>query len=291
MLILHLGQTFGAKQVQDAWVWAIVIVSILVEIALYLLRSIGVYKLAKRQEIKNPILAWIPLLWFFIAIKLVGESRFFNKPIKKLAVLLCVIFALSEFITFAIDFMTYFPLVGNYLKGNTIYVFVEEELQSTGLNPYYWLPNVYVDQSFVYPLFDPTIYPIQSIAVVLRIVNVVMNMLSFATLFIEVFVYFALFRKYWPSHHVLAGILSTFGLFAPFVFAIRNKPAVNYHDYLRSRYGAYGVNFGNPYNGHNYGQGETPHQTNRPDYPFEDFADKKDKKPENPFKEFDDNDK
>ena len=207
MLILHLGQTFGAKQVQDAWVWAIVIASILVEIALYLLRSIGVYKLAKRQEIKNPILAWIPLLWFFIAIKLVGESRFFNKPIKKLAVLLCVIFALSEFITFAIDFMTYFPLVGNYLKGNTIYVFVEEELQSTGLNPYYWLPNVYVDQSFVYPLFDPTIYPIQSIAVVLRIVDVVMNMLSFATLFIEVFVYFALFRKYWPSHHVFYQLL------------------------------------------------------------------------------------
>ena len=100
--------------------------------------------------------------------------------------------------------------------------------------------------------------------------------------------YFALFRKFSPANHVLFAILSAFGLFAPLVFAVRNKKPVDYNTFIRSRMG-YG-NYGNPYNqgqynggqynGGQYNGGYAQNQT-PPQEPFEDF----DKK-EEPFEDF-----
>ena len=84
---------------------------------------------------------------------------------------------------------------------------------------------------------------------------------------------------------MLASLLSIFlGLFPIFMFAIRKKSAVNWADYMRSRYGAYGNPYGNPYNNPYNGGGNSAENAQTP---FEDFE----KKKEEPFKDFEDKNK
>ena len=74
-----------------------------ITLAFYLLRSFGLYALAKRQEIKCAWIAFIPFAWFYVACKLVGESRFFNKPIAKLAIFFTIIVGLNAFLIIALS--------------------------------------------------------------------------------------------------------------------------------------------------------------------------------------------
>ena len=79
-------------------------------------------------------------------------------------------------------------------------------------------------------------------------------------------------------------MLSFFGLFPIFAFAIRDKKAVDFNEYIRRRY--YGAGFtpygnryygerGNPYGQSNGNAGSEPFGEfdNRPDEPFGEFSD------------------
>jgi hypothetical protein len=108
-------------------------------------------------------------------------------------------------------------------------------------------------------------------------------------------VYIALFRKFWPQHYVLATVLSVLGLFAPFVFAIRKKNAVNFSEYMRSRYNMYYTPYGNPYGrppyGNPYGNpyaNPNAEQQTPPEHPFSEFAERGEANPGDPFEEFSD---
>ncbi len=265
------------------------IIGLCVAIAFYVLRSIGIFVLAKRAGLNKRFLAFIPFVWIYLACKLIGNAQIFGKSFGSLAVLFCVIFSVAGYLQFIFDFLLYFPVVGNLLYGREIFIIASEELAS-GYTPTL-AQGIYGGAEFVNPYRDA----ISTIYQILNISSYFLSVLNLASLVIGISTYFNLFKKYWPQHYMLFGILSVFGLAAPFVFAIRNKQPVNFNDYLRSRYGAYGGHYGNPYGGGygnpynngGYNQSYRAQQT-PPKSPFEEFAGKGEKDPGNPFEDFED---
>ena len=110
------------EQIDNWIIWLYVGLSAAVVLAFYVLRSIGIYTLAKRQGLKRAILAWIPCVWVYTACKLVGETNFFGKPLAKLALLLCIVFTVGEVLSFTYEFLYNFPIVGNFLAGRELYM-------------------------------------------------------------------------------------------------------------------------------------------------------------------------
>lgn len=254
----------------------------------YLLRSLGLYTLAKRQNVKNPVLAWIPLLWFYIACKLVGNARFFNKPVEKLALVLTIIFAISGFITFAMDVLAYYPIAINMFAGGVDWAI---GAQPTGFtNGDLFVQGIYHSGAIINPYGASGILVVNDI---LNVLDYISAPLGLVCLVIELTVYMGLFRKFIPQHYLLFMFLSILiGIFGPLVFAIRKKAPVNYIDYMRSRYQYNQYN--NPYNrgGYNGNPNNNPYANSRvqqapPQSPFGEFEARAKKDPTNPFEEFD----
>lgn len=279
--------------ISNGLVWTIIAISIAVMLAFYVLRSLGIYTLAKRQGVKAPYLAFIPCVWMYTAVKLIKKVRLFNRPMESLALIFCIIFSVSQVLTFASEFIVNFPLVGNFLAGRDICLAENPSCLKDGY--FAWTAGVYVGPDFVNPYGNAH----RIMEIILTVISYVGIIFDLGAIFVTVFVYINLFRCYWPQHHVLASILSIFGLFAPFAFVIRNKDYVNYIDYMRSRYnygpygGPYNNPYGNPYNNpYNNPYGRNPYGAPpAPEHPFEEFAEKGEVDPGEPFKEFDDKNK
>lgn len=265
-------QGYGA-QINNGFIYGIAIVSALAILAFYLLRSFGIYTLAKRNGIKNAYLAFIPCLWVYLVCKLIGNARFFIGSFSKLAVLICAVFTLGEVLVFVYNFINYFPLIMYFLQGGTITILeAEEQLLINTANDFvnlFDVPAVNVISMIIYYLNVP---------------------LELAGIVITVFLYINLFKKFWPEHYILASVLSIMGLFAPFAFAIRKKSAVDFNEYMRQKFNRYN----NPYGSHPYGRDRNPYDNQntqnynnyrRPEEPFSEF-DKGE-----PFGEFSDKDK
>ena len=282
---------YGSVTIDGSTLLVSVIIGLCVTIAFYVLRSIGIFVLAKRAGINNKFLAFIPFVWIYLACKLIGNAQIFGKSFSSLALFLCIIFSVAGFLQFAYDFLLYFPIAGNLFYGREIFMVADDELAKTLGYTQTLARGIYGGADFVNPYKSGTM-------IVYNILNVssyFLSVLNIASLVIGISVYFNLFRKYWPQHYMLFGILSIFGLAAPFVFAIRNKQPINFNDYLRSRYGVYGGHYGNPYGGgygnpYNNGGYNQDYRTQQtpPKSPFEEFAGKGEKDPGNPFEEFDD---
>ena len=275
-------------------IWTIFAIVAVFAIGFYLLRSIGLFVMARRAEMKLAFFAWIPLLWVYLACKLVGNVRAFGTTVEKLAIAICIIFGVAEILTFTTEFLIYFPIVGNLLKGRPIYLLALNDMSPANIQAYCqnnnlmeWASNVYVSTDptqFVDPYGDK-IYAINNALGIINPISAVLDLLSIIAM---ATVYIQLFRKYYPQHYMLAGILSLFGLFGPFVFSVRKREPVNYMDYIRERYQRFG--YGPYYNPYNTPQGRNMERP--PDTPFKDFAEKGEVDPGNPFEDFfDGNDK
>lgn len=279
---ISVGTTEGTAPIKNGVLWAGLIIGLVIVLALYALRSVGLFVLAKRQGVKKYGLAFVPVLWIYIACKLVGKARFFNKPIEKLALIFTIIFAISEILTFAYNFIIYFPLF-DYAVIHGGKVVIGSAGQASEMLKYMSLSQetgIYVANQ-IYPLG----LSISTANKILDGIYYISGIFDIASIIITITVYINLFRKFWPQHYMLAGLLSIFlGLFPIFVFVIRNRSAISWADYMRSRYGAYGNPYGNPYNNpyNNGGHREPNGQT-----PFEDFE----KKKEEPFKDFEEKNK
>ena len=258
----------------------------------YVLRSIGLYVLAKRQKVNHAFLAWIPCVWMYTACKLIGNVKVFGRPFAKLALIFCIIFSVAEVLTIVYEALVYFPLVGNFLAGREIcfapYITQEDTEFLANYSKFATNSDIYVTDAFVNP-YGVGIITVNKILSVISILSMIVDL---AKTVIIIMVYINLFRKFWPQHYVLASILSIFGLFAPFAFVIRKKEPISYIDYLRSRYnynpygnpyGPYGPQ-GGPYGGNPYGNPYA--QPKAPEHPFEEFADKGEVDPGDPFSDF-----
>ena len=279
-----MGSSTGVVSLGKPFVWLTFGIVVATSLAFYSLRSVGLFVLAKKQGIKKYGLAFVPFVWIYIACKLVGKARFFNKPIEKLALIFTIIFAVSEIINLAYDIIVYIPLF-EYVVIHGGNIIVGTATKITDLHYYTSIDLMY--NVFVAEQIFPFGLSISSINSVLdnKFFIAISSLFDIASIIVMVTVYINLFRKFWPQHYMLAGLLSIFlGLFPIFVFVIRKKSAINYADYMRSRYGAYGNPYGNPYNnpynngGYNGGSAQTP---------FEDFE----KKKEEPFKDFEEKNK
>ena len=275
----------GTMPLKDGVVWVGLAISLAIVLLLYALRSVGLFVLAKKQGIKKAGLAFVPAVWIYIACKLVGKTRFFNKPIEKLALIFTIIFAVSEILTIVYEFIIYFPLFEYaFIHDGAIFVG-----SASGAGE--MLRYMSIDETtgiFVAEQIFPFGLSIGKVNKILDVIYYVSSIFDLASIIITVTVYINLFRKFWPQHYMLAGLLSIFlGLFPIFVFVIRNKPAINYADYMRERYQRYNP-YNNPYNNpqNNGGYNGSSAQT-----PFEDFEDKKNKTTEEPFKDFEEKNK
>lgn len=284
---------FGGTDVFPASPWLLIVafcITNALPIVFYVLRSIGVYALSKSQKIKHAWLAWLPLIWVINAGKLMGKVVFGGKEIKCFSLLLFIAFAISELILLFSDFIGLFPLVGYYFQGGEIYVSdrqtYEAILSEMGFVPYYFSNYEIFVRKIIYPYSNMEL--ISRVLDVLYYVSVPLEILAEVGLII---MYVGIFRKYYPEHYLLATILSIFGLFGPFVFAVRKRKAVNFNEYMRSRFhSVYGM-YQNPYNQNNpYEQNTNNSTSNRkPRSPFEEFEDNYNKR--NPFDDFDEDKK
>lgn len=268
-IIIETSTGTSAYSISKSAILATTLVMLAIYITFYVLRSVGIYKLAKGQGVKKAFFAWIPCLWMFTACKVIGQTRFFGTTAEKVAVWACVIFSLATVVPLVQSFLSNFPYVAYYLQGGSVSLLFKDGIYvSTG--------DDFINR------FDTN-----AINAIIRTLGVFGVLLRFAEIFITVSVYIALFRKFWPEHYILAAVLSFFGLFGIFVFAIRNKKAVDFNEYIRRRY--YGAGF-TPYGNRYYGQGGNgyngsgaPHGESGDKEPFGEFSDK----PEEPFGEFD----
>lgn len=245
-------------------------------ITFYVLRSIGVYKLAKGQNIAHAFMAFIPGVWMFTACKIIGKSRILGYSAEKIAVLFTVIFTAAAVLPLVYDFLTYFPYIAYYFEGGSV------SLISRNGGLYIECGSDFINH------FDT-----QAINVICKVLSVANYLLRLAEIFVTVTVYIALFRKFWPEHYILAAVMSFFGLFPIFVFAIRNRQAVDFNEYIKRRYYGSGYTpYGNRYYGNN-GQGGNASERRTPYYgntqngenePFDEFSNR----PEEPFGEFSD---
>lgn len=265
-IVYEYGDNYGTTiAVQKGAVLAISLIALFIVLAFYLLRSIGLYKLAVNQGIKNAYIAFIPCVWMFLACKLIGKVRIFGNTFEKAALVICIIFSVCELLPLAYNFLRIFPYVAYYLEGGAITVKVGTET------------IIQAENNFLNPFDTP------AINMMINILRIASALLDIAEILIVVFVYIALFKKFWPQHYILASVLSFLGLFSVFVFAIRNNKPVNYADYIRSKYYGYGQGgYGAPYNGGN-GNNAADFNSRKEDEPFSEFSDK----PDEPFSEFD----
>ena len=241
-------------------------------IAIYLLRSIGVYTLAKRNGVPKAGFAWFPGLWIYPVCLLVGEFRFFGRTYKSLARLITVAITASAVISIIYNILIYFPVVVYFLQGGIVYLGDGEAVAGlVGYGNTYLVYSSLTEQFFNY---------VNVIEIVLTILNLFNYFLQIVEAVVTLNVFLSLFRKFSPKHYILFAILSFFGLFPIFVFAIRKKAPIDYASYMRARYTVYTNNPNNYYNYSNQQSPfeEYPNQENKKtkyEDPFEEFSDKK----------------
>lgn len=281
VVINGVTQEQGSIEVSTATVILFAAVIAAIYLAFYALRSIGLYKLAKRQNVEHAFIAWIPCVWMFTACKIIGKTRIFGSTAEKLAVWACVIFSLANVIPLVYNFLVYFPYVMYYIQGGSLDIILNGGVAIQ--------PVATAGISFN-NLFDTP-----AVNVILKILYAVNYIFRFAEIFITVFMYINLFRKFWPEHYILAAVLSFFGLFSIMVFAIRDRNEVDFNEYIRQRY--YGAGY-TPYGGNGadggekrtyYGDqsGANNGQNAAESEPFDEFSGR----PDEPFGEFSDDKK
>ncbi len=289
--IIANGDTVMPVSIESTTLWICFAFTIAISIALYVLRSIGLYTLAKKQNVEKAYLAFIPCLWMYVAVKLIGNFRFFGMKKDKLALIFTIIFSVSELLLLAYNVIIYFPVVSYFITSGAqasitlVPVDIAEIVEVSGTRYFDGVNYIYMGNGFVMPYKN-----VKFMAVLLDVIFYFAYIIDFAVIFITVTVYINLFRKFWPQHYMLATIFSILGFFAPFVFAIRNNKPVNYNEYMRNRYGMYYsqppyTNNGqgaNNYNGYN-------HQQNSPFSEYDNKANNQNGNRNNePFSEFDD---
>lgn len=252
-------------------------------LAFYILRSIGLYKIAKKENVKPAFLSFIPFAWTYVAGKIAGRVSFFGKVINKFEIILLVIFTVAEVMMIAINFVAYFPLIGYYLQGGEIILSSYSDLVPKSFERF-WTGTCYV-QNIIYPYSNP-----DAEATVVNVFSYVYRVLNIISIVLLVYAYIGIFKKYAPRRLILLSVLSAFGFFGPIVFAVRNREPVDYAAYVRSIYNGYYNNYQNN-NGNN--QGENHSSGSSDGDPFSEFSEKQsdNNKNEDPFSEFSDDKK
>jgi len=273
-------------------IFAVVGVALAITALFYVLRSIGLYVMAKRQNLKYAYIAWIPFAWVFIAGKLSKTANIFGFRIKNFALFLTIFFSVSQGISLIFMLVQYVPLAGYLLqcasRGETAligYAMSDQIVfKPEYYNQYQLMSGVYVGTNFTFTYAPWIIKTLQIMNIVTLVVDIVYMVLLYT-------MYFNLFRTYWPQHYFSAFLFSIFGLFPIFVFAFRKKDPINYEEFVKARYGDYmarrGQYYNDPFMDGQGGQNGYNEPNSRNQDPFGEFENSKSQSNSEPFSEYD----
>ena len=272
----QLAQNFGYEITKEGYLYLLLIqIGLVFSIfaLFFVFRSLGLYKMAKREGLKRPWLALIPFAALFVAQELAPNSKYIKKN-KYLYIVAIIAEGFSIFCSLVCDVLYGLPLLENIINGNNSYLAV------VVVDP---LPSV---------LF--TMYSLCKIVYVI----------------VSIILYSKVFKAYSIKHNQTFTVLSALSyvvignlaLSGIFVFALRNKDRIDYDAYISERIRrqqAYrNSQYGNPYGRPPYGgnpyerppyngpYGENPYGGNQnanTSDPFEDFSNNAQS---DPFEEF-----
>ena len=191
--------------------WIVFACSAVIDIALFVLKGIGLYTIGKRENIPNGYLAFIPFASYYYMGKIIGPVKLFGYRLKNIGLLLSLLY----FFTFA-----------------------------TGIA----YDALYYGNTFKYLLQTGTLVKQEAINVTLfrsitlhGLISVTNNILAIMFLVIDVFTVFAFFRFYAKKNQNMYSFLAIFiePLFPIFVFAFRNNKRFDYNQYMKMRFESY----------------------------------------------------
>lgn len=231
--------------------------TVLIAIALYLFMAFGLKTMAKKREIKESFLAYIPFAQYVLIGKLAID------PDKKDNKLLYISIATAIIMLVNFAFSTVDRVMGQLALLEAINA---GSIQTIDLYTFLYGSSVFS-----------------------QIVYYIMSGVQLVEVFLTAYLLLGFFKKYRPQSYTSFAIVGAlFGLTPLFVYAIRNNEPIDYYEYLKKRYGAaanrngfpynpYNRNGnpnaqnGNPYNNSGAPYGERPQE---PDEPFAEFSNK-----------------
>jgi hypothetical protein len=260
---------FGAKQTGDVLVIGLIIGSG-VWLSLFILGSFGIFRMAKRNGLKNKWLAFLPFGNLIYMGKIAGEFHVFGQKMKR-----CGLYAMLAQIVSAI------LSVGLIVSQIYLYYVEGAPVYDAELGESVW-KNISGLSLKMFNLYNTSFL-----------------LFTFAQLIYQIFLLLllnGLYRKYAPKNYFIFLILAFMVPPARYIvtFALSGKKPIDYEAYMRARREAYirqqhqyyGNGYNNPYS-RPYGN---PYQNpyNRPQQPEEPFSEFGDKKQDEPFEEFGD---
>ena len=228
-------------------------------LALFVLQGVGLFVMGKRREMKNKWLAFVPFVNIYYMGKLAGECGFFGHKMKNAGLYAMIAQMLGTLFTCTYILAECYL----YLKHGA------PQYGADAMSTPYWTGltgfSLALSKFYDYGGF-------------------ILSILSLVTQLLLLVVILGLYKKYQPRNYMVFSMLSVFIPLSRFiiVFAFRNRPAINYEDYVRAQREEYirrrqQYGYGNPY-GNPYGQGgyagpqNGPYQPPKPDEPFEEFS-------------------
>ncbi len=223
--------------------------AVIIWLALFLLQAIGMYTMAKKQNVEKRWMAFIPFVNFLFMGKLAGECNIFGQKVRRaglfamiaqiVATLLCVLEIVA---------ITY------------LYT-VEGAPSFDQFNQPYW-SNVQGTSLTLVKVRD-------IVALILPIAQMIYEIMTFI-------IVVALYKKYVPNSYFALAVLSLFVPLSRYIilFVIRNRPLVDFEafmrkkqeEFLRQRGYTQTPPYSNPYNPN----GQTPPAP--PEEPFSEFG-------------------
>lgn len=230
---------------------AYIAISVALYAVFYVLMGIGIYKLSKKQGLKNPALSFVPFARFYQMGKLVGKTRLFGMSINNLGLITTIVSAVNFVFYNVVDVVLYArPCI---------------ELLTSG-----------VISSTTY---DATVYDM--------FFTVLTNASNLAFVVFYAFLVIAFFRFYEKRHPILYSLLGLLlGITGAFVFAVRDHDKYDYMAEIRKFYESRG--YGGGYGGYYDGRGDGyPYDAN----PGGERSEAQKEKPADVFEEYSDDNK
>lgn len=205
----------------DSYYWINFIVGGVCYLVLFGLEAAALYTIAKKGGYKNKWMAFVPFFNTYYIGVLSDKNKLFNVKIKTFSLVLAII----EVAYAAIKTLSLVALTTLFNGGYLEPIFVDIPI-TNGTMPIFtgsysisenlpaelnWVSWVYSDMAnYIEPIID------------------------IADIVLSVFVISSFYRTYAPSRYLLYTVFAVlFPINAIFMFCVRNKPAVNYTQYMR----------------------------------------------------------
>ncbi len=253
--------TANYLEIQRMSCYGALIIAGAIFLVIYAFKAIALMTMAKKAG-QNKLVwcAFVPFASTYLLGKLAGETKFFNVKIKNIGLIAFIV----ELVAAALCLLSY-------------------------------IPQIYIIEGGYYILREDGLYIVDSVSKIYNVANIsniIYYIFNWIEILVFVFLYIAIYRKYYTRGHVVFTILSTFLPISAFLlFAIRNNQPVDYEKYMKDRmerirraqqnnpYGPYGNPYNNPYNNpysnpynNQYGQQNTQNSASKPDDPFGEYS-------------------